>query len=113
MSVQLLIEGDGALPAARALAALPGLDVEVAAVDGTAPAKSAATLSVVATIVGFASGVTSLADTIIRWRHRWSERDTDHVERVVLVADGRRTPLDSVDAADLAELLRRGEGTQS
>jgi hypothetical protein len=113
MRVQLLIEGEGAWPAARALAELPGLEVEVTAVDGPTPAKSVATLSVVATIVGFASGAASLADTIIRWRHRWSERDTHHVERVVLVADGRRAALDSLDAADLTELLRRDEGAQS
>ncbi|MFI6283414.1 hypothetical protein ACIBCM_01445 [Streptomyces sp. NPDC051018] len=104
MTVRILVEGNGFHRAAEDLAALPGVhdDVELLTAD---PTNKEPVLVTVAAVVGIAAGSAALAEQIMRWWKRWKGRP-DRPDRVVMVlVDGRRIALDSLDEAALARLL--------
>ncbi|MGW4028389.1 hypothetical protein ACWEFL_03560 [Streptomyces sp. NPDC004838] len=103
MTVRILVEGNGFQSAAAELAALDGVHDDVEPVPGD-PTVKEPVLVTVAAIVGITAGSAALAEQIMRWWKRWKGRP-DRPDRVVVIIDGRRTSLDSLDEAALARLL--------
>lgn len=102
MTVQILIEGNGFEPAARELAALPGFHDDIELIPGD-PTNKEPVLLTIGAIVGIAAGSAALAEQIMRWWRRWKGRP-DCPERIVLVVEGRRLSIDSLDENALRRL---------
>jgi hypothetical protein len=107
MTIDLVIEGEAAQQAAADLAAIDGLTVSVSRPQGDGPDKELITLAVIASIVGIASGVATVADLIIQWRSRWKAARGAPVEKVVLVVGDRRVLLERLSDDELAALLKQ------
>jgi hypothetical protein len=118
MTIALQIEGPGANQAAGSLARIPGLSISVETADELGKEKDLlTTATAIATIIGAAGGVATIADQILSWRDRWAKArrpsradqgdDGPQVEKIVLVIEERRVLLDDVSAETLARALRR------
>ncbi|MEB8342363.1 hypothetical protein [Streptomyces endophyticus] len=103
MTIQFLVEGNGFESAARELAALDGMDDKVELVRGD-PTQKEPVLLTVAAIVSITAGSAALVEQIMKWRRRWQGRP-DCPHQMLMLVDGRRLALETLDEETLARRL--------
>lgn len=104
MAVRILIDGIGAVELAEDLVGSAGITGHVEALPRGVGDKDLVALTAVATIIGAVGGVTTIVDTVLRWRDRLA-KSHDTLPRIIIVVGEQRRTLGSLRRDELADLL--------
>lgn len=104
-SIQLIIDGTGASPAAAALRALPGLTVATADDQATGATRGLDLLTVTANIVTITSGL-AVAELLRQWYREWRQgKENKTIDKVIIIAGNQRLLLENTTKEQLAKIL--------
>lgn len=103
-AIELEIEGSGAVPATEALLRSPELEGHWQAAGPETPRGALATI---ATVVTSTVGTIAIAEKIFAWYRHWRNQPSPSptLEKVVLVANGKRLVLENATVEQIKQLL--------
>ncbi|MFN8489022.1 MAG: hypothetical protein U0350_15655 [Caldilineaceae bacterium] len=104
-SIQLVIAGPGAGPAAAELRTLPGLTITTEQPPPAAVTRSGDALTVIANIVTITGGLAT-AELIRQWYLAWRRGKADKpIDKVIIIAGEQRLLLEHTSKEQLAKIL--------
>ncbi len=104
-TIQLAIEGAGAVEASENLLAMPELS---GSWEASGAGERDITLATIATIVAITGGTLTVAEKISKWYAEWSKNPAGKtIKKVVLVGPkGKRIQLENATAAEINQVLK-------
>ena len=104
MAIRVLVDGVGAKEAVEELVSCAGIVGRAEAVPQGSDDKDLVVLTAAATIIGAAGGVTTIIDTMLRWRDRLA-KSRETLPRIVIVVGEQRRTLSNLRRDELTDLL--------
>ncbi|MCX6048514.1 MAG: hypothetical protein NT075_25705 [Chloroflexi bacterium] len=104
-SIQLVIDGTGAGPAAAELRTLPGLTITTDHNLPTDATRNLDLLTVTANVVTIASGL-AVAELLRQWYLEWRQGKANRtIDKVLIIAGDQRLLLENMSKEQLAKIL--------